>query len=249
MADSTGTEMLESTSNKLHHARDGTEETTTADDEDGTGEEVTRMKDLESIKDIFKAAVIPDDIFYMSAAILCLESALLLICFSYTDPAVNQTDNFSTFTVCAYAAIAAVSEAFDDFQTIVIGFNAIKLSKKHSIAAGSALNSRRLWIGALQVGTLCIMFFVMILIVPLQGGPVDIILNATAFLSIMQLDVQVLKYMGFRYIVDNDIAKYHAEVELMFKPRQKKILLVCTLATFGSMIVIAQTSQKVLQDS
>lgn len=202
------------------------------------------MKDFESVMDIFQAAIIPDDIFAVSVALVLLQVLLLVICLVYTEKSAMEVDRLAIIIVCMYAATTAVTEIFDDLRTILIGLRAVVISYNENNSTGGTVNRRRVFLGALQFANVSVLAAVMTLIVPLQGSPVDIILNSTAFCAIMQIDRQVLKYMGYTYVFDRDILAYTKKVEDVWMSRQKKLLLILIFSMFGFMNVIANEALK-----
>ena len=234
---------LSSVTNDLHSKHEDEDIERGPDADDGE----SYMKDFVSVMDIFQAAIIPDDIFALSVCLILIQVLLLVICLVYTEKAASEVDRLAIIIVCIYAATTAVTEIFDDLRTILIGLRAVLISYKENTGKGGTVNRRRVFLGILQFANVSIMAAVMTLIVPLQGSPVDIILNSTAFCAIMQIDRQVLKYMGYTYVYDKGILAYTKKVEDVWMSRQKRLLLILILSMFGFMNVIANEALKITE--
>lgn len=235
--------------NKLQDGRTVTDielaETPTADMGQPEANEIV-MKDFERVLDIFHAAVIPDNLFWISILLIVMEIMLLCICFFYTRPEDEVTDLASIFLVCVYASVAAVTESFGDIQAIFIGFKGAMLLNKENKEKGGSFNGRRMILGSMQILKSVLLLAIMALIVPLQGSPVDIILNSTAFLAIMQLDSQILRFLGYTYVYDVEAVAYEKIAMKDWMPRQKKILCIMIVTTFSVMNTVAQYSFRVV---
>ena len=76
---------------------------------------------------------------------------------------------------------------------------------------------------------------------PGAGGPIDIVLNATALVAVNELDVPIYEILKYNVKRDTKIIKVMKEVEEETKSRTKPSLLICAVGLYLMLLFTASS--------
>ena len=182
---------------------------------------------LKSTADIALCSDVSDEAVYVGAFIEIVKAIVYLVAMINVGPPVvgsgpHKVDIPTLFSF-VYATLATATAGFKTGRNVLVYCG--QLSKSGQEGFRNDLFSKTGIVKLLLLLNTILLYMATVYTIPTAGGPIDIILNATALISVMELDFPIYEVLNYDVIRNRTLIKKLGAVELEYSVYYKKAYL------------------------